>query len=214
MKLEMNEIQSLIDTFVKSGLGEMEVETGGTRILLKKEGAGTQYVIAGGSGLQAAGIPGLQIAGVPGIQAPGVPGMPTTGIQGAQAADAAVAQNANLSGVQSAAFAEGQTANGSFATTGGTSAASQTSPSSNSNLTTIKAPIAGIFYRAPSPDEEPFVKEGDAVKKGDTIGLMEAMKLMNEIPAPCDGIVREIIAKDSEFCEFDKPIITIEAGNV
>ena len=213
MKLEMNEIQSLIDTFVKSGLGEMEVETGGTRILLKKEGAGTQYVIAGGSGLQAAGIPGLQIAGVPGIQAPGVPGMPTTGIQGAQAAGAAVAQNATLSGVQSAAFAEGKTANGSFATIEG-SAASQTSPSLNSNLTTIKAPIAGIFYRAPSPDEEPFVKEGDTVKKGDTIGLMEAMKLMNEIPAPCDGIVREIIAKDSEFCEFDKPIITIEAGNV
>ena len=197
MKLEMNEIQSLIDTFVKSGLGEMEVETGGTRILLKKEGAGTQYVIAGGSGLQAAGIPGLQIGDVPGIQAPGVPGMPTTGIQG----------------VQSAAFAEGKTANGSFATIEG-SAASQTSPSLNSNLTTIKAPIAGIFYRAPSPDEEPFVKEGDTVKKGDTIGLMEAMKLMNEIPAPCDGIVREIIAKDSEFCEFDKPIITIEAGNV
>ena len=213
MKLEMNEIQSLIDTFVKSGLGEMEVETGGTRILLKKEGAGTQYVIAGGSGLQAAGIPGLQIAGVSGIQAPGVPGMPTMGIQGAQAAGAAVAQNATLSGVQSAAFAEGKTANGSFATIEG-SAASQTSPSLNSNLTTIKAPIAGIFYRAPSPDEEPFVKEGDAVKKGDTIGLMEAMKLMNEIPAPCDGIVREIIAKDSEFCEFDKPIITIEAGNV
>ena len=123
--------------------------------------------------------------------------MPTTGIQG----------------VQSAAFAEGKTANGSFATIEG-SAASQTSPSLNSNLTTIKAPIAGIFYRAPSPDEEPFVKEGDTVKKGDTIGLMEAMKLMNEIPAPCDGIVREIIAKDSEFCEFDKPIITIEAGNV
>ena len=213
MKLEMNEIQSLIDTFVKSGLGEMEVETGGTRILLKKEGAGTQYVIAGGSGLQAAGIPGLQIAGVSGIQAPGVPGMPTMGIQGAQAAGAAVAQNATLSGVQSAAFAEGKTANGSFATIEG-SAASQTSPSLNSNLTTIKAPIAGIFYRAPSPDEEPFVKEGDTVKKGDTIGLMEAMKLMNEIPAPCDGIVREIIAKDSEFCEFDKPIITIEAGNV
>lgn len=79
----------------------------------------------------------------------------------------------------------------------------------NEEGTIIKAPLAGTFYRAPSPAEKPFVEEGTAVKKGQTIGLIEAMKIMSEIPSPCDGIVETIKLQDGAFAEFDAPLMVI-----
>lgn len=73
----------------------------------------------------------------------------------------------------------------------------------------VRAPLAGIFYRASKPGEKPYVEEGQSVKKGDIVGLVEAMKMMNEIPAPCDGIVREIKAKDAVFTGYDAVLMTI-----
>ena len=78
------------------------------------------------------------------------------------------------------------------------------------NLALVKAPIAGTFYRASKPGEKPYVEEGQKVKKGDIVGLVEAMKMMNEIPAPCDGTVREIKAGDATFTEYDAVLLTIE----
>ena len=77
-------------------------------------------------------------------------------------------------------------------------------------LLCVKAPIVGTFYTAPSPNDPPFVKVGDKVKKGDTIGLIEAMKIMNEIPSPVDGTVMEIIAKDSSLVSFEEPLLRIK----
>ena len=74
----------------------------------------------------------------------------------------------------------------------------------------MKAPLAGIFYRASKPGEKPFVEEGQRVKKGDIVGLVEAMKMMNEIPSPCDGVVREIRVGDAAFAEYDAVLMTIE----
>ncbi len=76
--------------------------------------------------------------------------------------------------------------------------------------TAVKAPLAGIFYRASKPGEKPFVEEGQRVKKGDIVGLVEAMKMMNEIPSPCDGVVREIRVGDAAFAEYDAVLMTIE----
>lgn len=73
----------------------------------------------------------------------------------------------------------------------------------------IKAPLAGIFYRASSPDAEPFVKINDKVKKGDVIGIVEAMKMMNEITAPEDGVVASILVKDKAMVEFDQTLVTL-----
>lgn len=73
----------------------------------------------------------------------------------------------------------------------------------------IKSPLVGTFYSAPSPDEEPFIRVGDVVKKGQTIGIVEAMKLMNEIESECDGVVKEILVSDEELVEYGQPLFVI-----
>ena len=75
----------------------------------------------------------------------------------------------------------------------------------------VKAPLVGTFYRAPSPEAEPFVEVGQLVHKGDVIGLIEAMKLMNEITAPADGRVTEILAEDAGLVAFDDVLMKLEA---
>lgn len=71
------------------------------------------------------------------------------------------------------------------------------------------APLVGTFYFAPSPEEPPFVKPGDAVKKGQTLGIIEAMKLMNEIAAEYDGIVEAVLAENGAMVEYGQPLFKI-----
>ncbi|MGI5932152.1 MAG: acetyl-CoA carboxylase biotin carboxyl carrier protein [Eubacterium sp.] len=81
--------------------------------------------------------------------------------------------------------------------------------------TELTAPLAGIFYRASKPGEAPYVEVGASVKKGETVGLIEAMKIINEVPAPCDGVVTEILAEDSTFAQYGEVLMRIEEkGNV
>ena len=74
---------------------------------------------------------------------------------------------------------------------------------------TVKSPLVGTFYAAPSEDAPAFVKVGDIVKKGQILAIVEAMKLMNEIESEYDGIVEEILVKDSESVEYGKPLFRI-----
>jgi len=74
----------------------------------------------------------------------------------------------------------------------------------------VKAPIVGTFYRAPSPEAEPFVKEGDAVKKGQVLCIIEAMKLMNEIESEVSGVVRKILVSNGEPIEYGQVLFLIE----
>ncbi|GIW35576.1 acetyl-CoA carboxylase biotin carboxyl carrier protein [Meiothermus sp.] len=74
----------------------------------------------------------------------------------------------------------------------------------------VKAPIVGTFYRAPSPDAEPFVKEGDTVKKGQVLCIIEAMKLMNEIESEVSGVVRKILVANGEPIEYGQVLFLIE----
>ena len=73
----------------------------------------------------------------------------------------------------------------------------------------IKSPLVGIFYRASSPEKEPFVKVGDSVKKGQVLGLIEAMKLMNEIEAEKDGIVEAILVENEQMVEYGQVLFRI-----
>lgn len=75
--------------------------------------------------------------------------------------------------------------------------------------TKVPAQIAGTFYRAPAPDAPPFVKVGQKVKKGDTLGLMEAMKMMSNVVAPVDGEVTEIPVADGTLVSFGTPLFYI-----
>ena len=75
--------------------------------------------------------------------------------------------------------------------------------------TLVLAPTVGVFYSAPGPDARPFVEVGDQVKKGDTLCIIEAMKLMNEIPAEVDGTVAEICVGNGQVVEFNQPLFRI-----
>ena len=81
---------------------------------------------------------------------------------------------------------------------------------SSANDHTLKAPIVGTFYTAPSPDADPFVSVGDRVKEGDVLCIIEAMKLMNEIESEVSGTIKEILIKNSEPVEYDQPLFIIE----
>nr|WP_296076517.1 acetyl-CoA carboxylase biotin carboxyl carrier protein [uncultured Ruminococcus sp.] len=89
------------------------------------------------------------------------------------------------------------------------SAPTQVSASKPSGKT-IKAPMVGVFYKAASPEAEPYVTVGKTVKKGDTVCIIEAMKLMNEIQAEEDGTIKEILVKDGDIIEYGQPLFVIE----
>lgn len=73
----------------------------------------------------------------------------------------------------------------------------------------VRSPMVGSFYRSASPTSEPFVKEGQVVKKGQTICIIEAMKMMNQIEADRDGTIGEILVENGQPVEFDQPLVTI-----
>ena len=79
-------------------------------------------------------------------------------------------------------------------------------------LVKVESPIVGTFYRRPSPDAEPFIQEGSIVKKGDTLCIIEAMKLMNEIEAPASGKIEKILLQDGQVVEFGETIVLINPG--
>ncbi len=77
----------------------------------------------------------------------------------------------------------------------------------------VPAPMAGIFYRQPSPDADPFVEEGDRVQAGDVVGLIEVMKLFNEIIAPVSGVVTRIVVDNQERVEENQPLLYIQPAS-
>ena len=88
----------------------------------------------------------------------------------------------------------------------------QSSPpaSESSQFLTISSPIVGTFYRASSPDADPYVEEGALVKKGQVLCIVEAMKLMNEIEAEADGKVIKILVESTTPVEFGQPLFLID----
>ena len=74
----------------------------------------------------------------------------------------------------------------------------------------ITSPLVGIFYSASSPESEDYVKVGDYIEEGQTLGLIEAMKLMNEINSNQKGVIREIMVKNGEMVEYNQPLFAIE----
>lgn len=78
-----------------------------------------------------------------------------------------------------------------------------------SHLLKVESPIVGTFYRKSSPDAEPFAKEGQSVKKGDTLCIVEAMKLMNEIESPNSGRIEKILVQDGSVVEFGEVLFLI-----
>ena len=92
---------------------------------------------------------------------------------------------------------------------GAASAGPAEAPLADNHLPVL-SPMAGVFYRSSSPDAPPLAQEGDHVNYGDTVGLIEAMKLFNEIPAPASGTVLRFLVDNESRVEADQPVMIIE----
>ena len=86
----------------------------------------------------------------------------------------------------------------------------QVAPPGRSDLTEITSPMVGTFYASASPESKPFVTIGQSVKKGDTLCILEAMKMMNQVQAESDGKIVEILVDNAEPVEFDQPLFVLE----
>jgi acetyl-CoA carboxylase biotin carboxyl carrier protein len=85
-----------------------------------------------------------------------------------------------------------------------------TATAETKELPTVNAPLTGVFYRSPTPQAQPYVQVGSSVGTGDVIGLIEAMKLFNEIRATASGRVRRIFAENGQLVRAHQPLIEVE----
>ncbi len=81
---------------------------------------------------------------------------------------------------------------------------------SNSNTTKVRAPLVGVFYASPAPGEKPFVSVGESVSKGQVLCLLEAMKMMNEVVSPIDGVIKNIACANEAVVAFDDLLFEVE----
>ena len=91
-------------------------------------------------------------------------------------------------------------------------AAAQAPTTTHAALLPIAAPLVGIFYRAASPSARPFVEVGDTVEAGQVIGIVEAMKVMNQVISDYDGRVVQILAEDGSTVHYEQPLVLIDAS--
>lgn len=108
----------------------------------------------------------------------------------------------NTSAVENASFAVAQTVAETASAVGDTTEGEQEGK-------IVKSPLVGTFYAAPSEDAEPFVSVGDTVKKGQTLAIVEAMKLMNEIESDYDGKIAEVYVQNGQAVEYGQPLFRI-----
>lgn len=93
---------------------------------------------------------------------------------------------------------------------GGQDAAAKSGNESNAKLLEVKSPMIGTFYRSASPDKPPYVKVGDRIAKGDTVCIVEAMKLFNEIESEVAGKIVKVLVEDAQPIEYDQPLFLVD----
>ena len=184
--MDLKDVYELLDKFDGSACCEMELNLNGMQLNLKKYSS-----IAVPSGLNnASGLNNV----VAGNTQTVVSGNIQAGLQGAgtqiQAEQGAVTQT------QAEQVTDNESAGDAVEI--------------KAPLVEIKAPLVGTFYQAPGPDEQPYVKVGQQVKKGDVVGIIEAMKLMNEVVAPQDGVILSIDATDGNMVQYGQVLFTMK----
>lgn len=80
------------------------------------------------------------------------------------------------------------------------------------DLIEIKAPVVGVFYRQSEPGAQPYVEIGSKISAGETVGLLEVMKMFTGVTSPIDGMVEQILVNNNDFVEFDQPLMLIRPG--
>ncbi len=217
--MEIQSVLALVQAFTDHGLTELDVEDNGTKIRLRKDNPGVETaasygeskrtVQAGAAGFGAAESVGVIPASMGAI--PGAPGNVSV-IPGAAGTAAVVSGAGALAagGAAAAIPAAGVLGTGAVVQTvaavPGQAAAGPTAMESDK---VVVSPLVGVFYSASSPDAENFVKVGDVVKKGQVLGIIEAMKLMNEIESEYDGVVEAILVNNEDVVEYNQPLFRI-----
>lgn len=197
-------ILKLFEKFEKGDAVVLQIKQDDCELILKKEGAFPKS----DSAAAAPALPPVMYAAPPAFMPPGgFAGYPAGGPVGdgtgtpaqavsAVSADSAAVQNASAASAGNTASAQGTPASGGQA-------------AADKNLVFIKSPIVGTFYRSPSPDSPPYVEKGAAVKKGQPLCVLEAMKMMNTLECEYDGVIEDILASNGDLVEFDQNIFAI-----
>ena len=106
----------------------------------------------------------------------------------------------------------GQLLNAREDATGVVAGAASAPVAGDDDASVVRSPMVGTFYAGPSPDEDPFVKVGQEVLTGQTLAIVEAMKMMNEITAPAPGVITEVLAANGTQVEYDQPLFRISTS--
>lgn len=189
--MEYNNLLELIKTVAALNISGFQYEEGSTKIIITTGGNGLPGAMSTANGPATGSLP---VSGaVCGVATEGLQAgtTVTTGVVSAQSSAVAAA-------VQNSVTAQEQTITE-------TGAATQNARTGN----IVKSPLVGTFYAAPAEDAEPFVKVGDVVKKGQTLAIVEAMKLMNDIEAEYDGTILEIFVENGAAVEYGQPLFSI-----
>lgn len=197
--MEFEQMIRIIETVSNSSLTAFHYEANGVKIDMEREAgtapAGVSPVAAGNvtagaaAALPAAGTAAAAETTVPaGVSSPAGTPAAVSAAAVASPAGAAVAASAAADTVPA-----------------GTAVAEEALKEGNM----VTSPLVGTFYAAPAEDAEPFVKVGDHVKKGQTLGIVEAMKLMNEIESDYDGVVTAILVQNGDTVEYGMPLFCI-----
>ncbi len=215
--MEIQNILMLIQAFTEHSLTELSVEDGGVKVCLKREVGAPGAVVVGGTAANpaergsGAGVWGSVNPAAGGL-VPGAAGvMAVSGTAGLGGADTAAGVQPAV-GVQMAAGAQpvaGVPLTSGVQPAAGIQPSGEAAQPSIDSGNVVVSPLVGIFYSASSPDAEAFVKVGDRVKKGQVLGIIEAMKLMNEIESEYDGVVEAILVKNEDMVEYGQPLFRI-----
>ncbi len=193
--MEKKEILELIEIFNSKGLTEFSIENGDFSMTLKKEPAPINISQAAYSPSLFAAKTGESVFGLEELGAYGAAG--SAAYRNAAGAGAGVenTEYVNAAGSRGAA---------------GSSAAAARADKSLDEACMIKAPLVGVFYEAPAPAEEPFVRIGDIAEKGQTLCLIEAMKMINELKATDRIRIKDIKVSNGDMVEFGQLIFEVE----
>ena len=190
-------VKDLLNEFKESDLTEFEMETAELRLRFGR-GVNAGSGMASGNSF-AQNNPAAE-------RVSGNAAAPAASFEGAASAPEAAKESAPAATAKGTANTESTPAAG----TAESFASAETPAAADDNLEPVKAPLVGTFYAAPSPDADPFVQEGQKVSKGETLCILEAMKMMNELTAPYDLIVRRILGVNGEMAEYNQVLFEVE----
>lgn len=200
--MDLNEIRDLLQIVAQSDVAEVEVESGDMKIIVRRN------------------APTVMMQAAPVMQQPSYvpyPGAPSYGVPSYPPSMQGMMQPGMMppSMMQQPAAPPPPIPPAPVASPPPAPAAAPEEPAAADDVPEgdlLRAPIVGTYYSAASPDSDPFVSVGERVTKGQTLCIIEAMKIMNEIEAESDGVVKAMLAENAQAVEYDQPLFVIASA--